>query len=94
MSNAKSTSRSLYIDQSSAELALDRLTKKMKALETEIGRTVDAVRQIHAQRADWRAVPYAESHSVDHIVEISDILLRLAPREILQAAVNVACIVK
>lgn len=38
MSNPKSASRSIYIDQSSAELALDRLTKKMKSLEAEIAK--------------------------------------------------------
>src|SRR5689334_18552718 len=63
MSNAKSTSRSLYIDQSSAELALDRLTKKMKALETEIAKgtlqgdkLTKKIQELNGTKADVEAL--------------------------------------
>src|SRR6185369_813066 len=66
----------------------------LRAFETEVMWTVDAVRQIHAQRPHRSPVAYAEAHGVYHVVEILYVALCLPQRDLAQTGVDVPHIVE
>src|SRR5260370_33057925 len=59
-------------------------------LESEEIRRIDAVAQIHPDGADGGAVAEAESHRMDHVVEILQAVLTRAERQVGGGGIHVA----
>ena len=66
----------------------------VSSLQAEIGRRIDAVGQVDADRADGRAVADAEAGGVHHVIEILHVALVDAEGDAAEVAVDVAHVVE
>src|SRR5947209_1089471 len=66
----------------------------LRSLISEEGRRIDAIPQIHPQGPHRRAVANAKTYRMHHVIEILKVLLPDPKRQIAQAGVGVACVMK
>src|SRR5258708_899178 len=66
----------------------------LRSLESEEGRRVDTVAQVYPQRPYRRAVADAKPYGVHHVIEVLKVLLVEPEREVAQAGIGIAGIVK